>query len=130
MDIHYLGLNEVSERIRRRELTAEAVTAALLARIARHEGNLNSILLLLADQALAQARQADAEIDAGFWRGPLHGVPIGVKDIVWTANLPTTAGMEPIGSRTLGFRHRRERRRCRACQGQVSKRPPAFRQPA
>jgi len=93
-DVHYLGLVEVGERIRRRELTSEAVTRALLERIARHEGRLHSILMLLADAALEQARQADAEIAAGFWRGPLHGVPLGVKDLLWTKGLPTTAGME------------------------------------
>lgn len=97
MDIHQLSLLEVSDRIRRRELTAQAVTEALLARIERHEGRLNSIALLLADSALAQARQADAEIAAGGWRGPLHGVPIGVKDLLWTKGLPTTAGMELLG---------------------------------
>jgi amidase len=93
-DVHQLGLLEVSERIRRGEVTAEAVTRSLLDRIDRHEGRLGSILMLMADQALAAARQADAEIAAGFWRGPLHGVPIGIKDLVWTEGLPTTAGME------------------------------------
>jgi amidase len=93
-DLHYLGLLEVSERIRRRELTSEAVTRALLERIERFEGRLNSILLLLAECALAEARRADAEIAAGFWRGPLHGVPIGVKDLLWMEGLPTTGGME------------------------------------
>jgi amidase len=97
MDIHQLGLLEVSEKIRRRELTAEAVTEALLARIARHEDRLHSIALLMADSARAQARQADAEIAAGRWRGPLHGVPIGIKDLLWTKGLPTTAGMELLG---------------------------------
>jgi amidase len=96
MEIHNLGLLEVSERIRRRELTSTAVTDALLARIARHEGRLNSITLLLADQAMAQARQADIEMGSGFWRGPLHGVPIGLKDCVWTEGLPTTGGMEVL----------------------------------
>lgn len=94
MEVHYLSLLEVSERIRRRELTSEVVTEALLARIAQLDGCLNSILTLMASSALAQARQADAEIDAGQWRGPLHGVPIGVKDTVWTREAPTTAGME------------------------------------
>jgi len=93
-EIHYLGLLDVSERIRRRELTSEAVTQALLERIDQHELSLNSILMLLADSALEQARKADAEIEAGLWRGPLHGVPIGIKDLLWTRGLPTTAGTE------------------------------------
>jgi len=94
MELHYLGLLEVSELIRRREVSSVEVTEALLARIGQHEPSLNSILLLLADQALEQARQADAEITAGHWRGPLHGVPIGLKDLHWTKGLPTTAGMD------------------------------------
>jgi len=93
-DIHYLGLLDVSDRIRRRELTSEAVTQGLLARIERHESRLNSVLMLLADAALEQARQADAEIASGFWRGPLHGVPLGFKDLLWTKGVATTAGME------------------------------------
>jgi amidase len=94
MDLHYLGLIEVSERIRRREISSVEVTEALLARIARHEPRLNSILMLLAEQAIEQARTADAEIAAGQWRGPLHGVPLGIKDLHWTKDLPTTGGME------------------------------------
>lgn len=93
-DMHYLSLLDVSECIRRRELTSETVIRAALERIECFEGGLNSILLLLADSALAAARRADAEIASGFWRGPLHGVPIGVKDLLWMEGLPTTGGME------------------------------------
>jgi len=94
MDLHYLRLLEVSESIRRREVSSREVTQALLARIERHEPKLNSILMLLADQALGAARRADSEIAAGQWRGPLHGVPLGIKDLHWTKDLPTTGGMD------------------------------------
>lgn len=94
MNIHDLSLLDVSERIRRRELSSAEVTLALLDRIARLDGQLHSCLLVMADSALAQARAADAEIAAGNWRGPLHGVPIGIKDLLWTKGLPTTCGME------------------------------------
>jgi amidase len=93
MAIHYSGLIEISGGIRRREISAEEVTRALLDRIAQHDGRLGSITMLLADQALADARQADAEIASGLWRGPLHGVPLGVKDLLWTKGLSTMAGM-------------------------------------
>ena len=93
-DIAYLGLLEVSDRIRRRELSSVAVTEALLARIGRLDGRLHSFQMVLADQALAQAKAADAEIEAGQWRGPLHGVPIGIKDLLFTKGLATMAGME------------------------------------
>jgi amidase len=92
-ELHYLGLLDVSERIRRRELTSEVVVSALLKRIQQHDPRLNSILMLLGDTALEAARAADAEIAAGFWRGPLHGVPIGIKDLLWMQGLPTTGGM-------------------------------------
>ena len=94
MAIHYDDLLSVSGRIRRGDLGRSQLTAALLERIARYDGRLHSALLVLADQAMEQARQADAEIAAGRWRGPLHGVPIGVKDLLWTKGLPTTGGME------------------------------------
>jgi amidase len=93
-DVHRLSLLEVSEKIRRRELTAEAVTLQLLNRIERYEPRLNSIIMLTGDTALEEARQADREIAEGFWRGPLHGVPIGIKDLLWTKGLPTTGGMD------------------------------------
>jgi amidase len=95
-DVCYLGLLDVSEKIRRGALTSEAVTRALIDRIERYESSLNSILMLLAETALEEARRADKEIARGFWRGPLHGVPIGIKDIFWTKGLPTTAGMEVL----------------------------------
>jgi amidase len=89
-----LSLLDVSDRIRRGEVSSEAVVGAVLQRIAEHEPRLHSILLLLADEALEDARRADAEIAAGRWRGPLHGVPVGIKDVLWTAGVPTTAGSE------------------------------------
>jgi amidase len=94
MAMHYDELLSVSDRIRLGDLTSVEVTAALLERIARYDGRLHSALMVLADAAMEQARQADAEIAAGRWCGPLHGIPIGVKDILWTKDLPTTGGME------------------------------------
>ncbi|MCB2048824.1 MAG: amidase [Novosphingobium sp.] len=94
MDIHYLSLLDISGRIHRREITSLRVTEALLDRIVQHDLRLNSVLMLLADRAIDRARQADAEIANGLWRGPLHGVPVGIKDLHWTKNLPTTGGME------------------------------------
>ena len=90
--IHYLGLLDVARRIRDRSLTSEAVTAALLKRIDDLNPRLNCFLNVLRDQALEAAREADREIEQGFWRGPLHGVPIGLKDILHMKDLPTSAG--------------------------------------
>jgi Asp-tRNA(Asn)/Glu-tRNA(Gln) amidotransferase A subunit family amidase len=90
---HYLGLLEISGRIRRRELTSEELTQRLLERIARLDQTLHSFITVLPDAALAEARRADREIAAGNWRGPLHGVPLGVKDLLCMEGIPTTAGM-------------------------------------
>jgi amidase len=93
-DIAYMSLLDISDAIRRRALSAESVTRSLLDRIERLDGRLHSAHAVLADTALDQARAADREIAAGFWRGPLHGVPIGIKDLLFTEGLPTAGGME------------------------------------
>jgi amidase len=94
MELHYESLLGVSERINRREVSSQDVTAALIERIDRYDGQLHSTVMVLGDAAMEQARTADAEIAAGQWRGPLHGVPVGIKDLLWTKGLPTTAGMD------------------------------------
>jgi amidase len=91
--IHDLGLVEVSQRIRHRAVTSEAVTVALLERIARLDPSLHAFVQVLPDSAVAAAREADREIGAGQWRGPLHGVPLGIKDLLHVRDVPTTAGM-------------------------------------
>jgi amidase len=94
VDYHFKSLLDISGRIRNREDSSAEVTAALLNQIARYDGTLHSTILVMADVAMEQARQADAEIAAGQWRGALHGVPIGIKDLLWIKGLPTTGGME------------------------------------
>src|SRR6266566_129364 len=91
--VHYLSLMEVSGRLRRGELKPTTLSEAILARIAQHDGALRSYTTLLADRAMAKARQAEAELNRGLWRGPLHGVPIAVKDLCYTDYAPTAAGM-------------------------------------
>jgi len=92
-ELHYLGLVEVGQQIQRKALSPVEVTEAQLARIAAQDGALQSYVRVMADQALADARQAEAEIGRGEIRGPLHGVPVAVKDLCWTAGVPTAAGM-------------------------------------
>jgi amidase len=94
--VHFDSLLEVSEKIRRGRLSSLDVTEALLARIERFDGALDSSALVLSDSAREQARSADEEISRGRWRGPLHGVPIGIKDLLWTKGLPTMAGLEVL----------------------------------
>jgi amidase len=93
-DIAYMSLLDASDAIRRRALSAETVTRTLLERFDRLDGRLHSAQRVMTDAALDQARAADREIAAGLWRGPLHGVPIGIKDLLFTAGEPTAGGME------------------------------------
>jgi amidase len=92
-DLHYLELLEVGRLIQSRELSSAEVTKAQFARIDKLDGALKSYVRTMADSALAEAARADAEIAKGELRGPLHGVPVGVKDLCWTAGVPTAAGM-------------------------------------
>ena len=92
-DLPYLPLTTVGEKIRARALSPVEVTEALLARIDRLDGRLKSFTTVTADLALAQARRAEAEIAQGRWRGPLHGVPVAVKDLCFTKGIKTTGGM-------------------------------------
>ena len=86
-----LTLKQASERVRRREISPVDLTEACLARIERHDRAVNAFITLTRDQALATAREMAAEIAQGRWRGPLHGVPIALKDNIDTAGILTTA---------------------------------------
>jgi amidase len=92
-DLHYLSLLDLSAKLKSGAVTPLAVTEALLARIEKLDGGLKSYTTVLQDRAIEQARTAGDEIKAGFWRGPLHGVPIAVKDLCYTSYAPTSAGM-------------------------------------
>ncbi len=87
-----LPLVEASRRVQRREVSPVELTQAALDRIARDDGNLNAFVTVLAESALADAHHAEREIADGKWRGPLHGIPISVKDLFWTRGVRTTAG--------------------------------------
>jgi amidase len=83
-------LTEAAARIERREVSPVALTEAMLERIDRLDENVNSYLLVTADHALQQARRAEAEISRGRYRSKLHGIPLGLKDLVYTKGIPTT----------------------------------------
>lgn len=91
--LHYLDLTELADLIAKREVSSMEATRAQLERIAELDGRLKSYAVVTADLALAQAEAADAEIAVGGHRGSLHGVPIGIKDLFWTKDAPTAAGM-------------------------------------
>jgi aspartyl-tRNA(Asn)/glutamyl-tRNA(Gln) amidotransferase subunit A len=89
-ELHHLTIAEAARSIEARELSPVALTQAYLDRIGAVDGRLHAYVLVTGDQALAQARTAEAEIAAGKRRGPLHGIPIGIKDIYSTAGIRTT----------------------------------------
>ena len=91
--LHYQGLVQVGERIHRGETTSVEVTRAILDRIAALDGSLHAFSVLMADSAMGAAEAADREIKAGKIRGPLHGVPVAVKDLCRTKGVRTRAGM-------------------------------------
>jgi amidase len=92
-DLSFLTLLDVSRQIQSRSLSPVEVTGAELDRIAALDPKLKSYATVMADSAIAQAKQAEAEIGRGEVKGPLHGVPVAVKDLCWTTNTPTAAGM-------------------------------------
>ena len=91
-DLHYQSLTTVSDLIRRRKLSPVEVTQAILVRIDQLDGGYHSYATVLADRAIARAKAAEAEIARGLWRGPLHGVPISIKDLCNTTFAPTASG--------------------------------------
>src|SRR6266699_3246359 len=86
----YLTIAEAARLIESRELSPVELIDSRLDRVQRFDGRLNSFIRVLADEARAAARAAEAEIAAGKYRGPLHGIPIGLKDIYETAGVATT----------------------------------------
>jgi len=98
-DIAYAPVTKLSRWVEQKKLTSTRLTQIYLERIRKFDPKLRCIITLTADHALEQAKQADAEIAAGKYRGPLHGIPFGVKDLLDTANIPTTWGAEPYRDR-------------------------------
>ena len=97
--IAFAPVARLSRWIESRALTSERLTKIYLDRIERFDGKLRCVITLTKELALRQARQADHEIAAGKYRGPLHGIPWGAKDLVDTAGIATTYGAEPFKNR-------------------------------
>ena len=93
-DIAHSPVTKLARWVETRAITSERLTRIYIARIKRLDPKLRSVITLTEDHALAQARQADREIAAGKYRGPLHGIPYGVKDLLDTAGIRTTWGAE------------------------------------
>jgi aspartyl-tRNA(Asn)/glutamyl-tRNA(Gln) amidotransferase subunit A len=91
-DLCDLPLLDVAEKIRTRQISPVDVTERVLARIGAHDDTLNAFITVLSEQARQHAREAEREILAGRYRGPLHGVPVSIKDLFVTKGIRTTAG--------------------------------------
>ncbi len=93
-NVSRLDLGEVSQLVRSKKVSPVELTRECLSRIDRFNPKLNAFITVTADSALADARRAEAEIQRDGWKGPLHGIPIALKDLVDTAGVRTTAGSE------------------------------------
>ncbi len=98
-DIAFAPMSKLSRWIEQHKLTSERLTNIYLDRVQRFNPELRCVITITRDHALAQARQADQEIVSGNYRGALHGIPFGVKDLLDTAGIPTTYGAEPFKNR-------------------------------
>jgi Asp-tRNA(Asn)/Glu-tRNA(Gln) amidotransferase A subunit family amidase len=98
-DIAFAPVAQLSRWIESRKLSSERLTNIYLSRIEKFNPRLRCVITLTREHALAQAKQADREISAGKYRGPLHGIPWGAKDLLDTAGIPTTYGAEPFRNR-------------------------------
>jgi Asp-tRNA(Asn)/Glu-tRNA(Gln) amidotransferase A subunit family amidase len=98
-DIAFASVTRLSRWIEQRKLTSERLTRIYLKRLEYFDSKLHCVITLTRDLALAQARKADEEIAAGKYRGPLHGIPWGAKDLLDTAGIRTTYGAEPFRDR-------------------------------
>jgi Asp-tRNA(Asn)/Glu-tRNA(Gln) amidotransferase A subunit family amidase len=98
-DIAFATVSQLSVWIQQGKLSSERLTGIYLARLEQFNPRLRCVITLTRELALAQARKADQEIAAGKYRGPLHGIPWGAKDLLDTAGIPTTYGAEPFRNR-------------------------------
>ena len=95
-DVAFFPVRQLSELVRTRQVSSVDLTRMYLSRLTRHNAALNCVASLTEARALREAAAADAEIAAGKYRGPLHGVPYGVKDIIAARGYPTRWGAAPL----------------------------------
>jgi Asp-tRNA(Asn)/Glu-tRNA(Gln) amidotransferase A subunit family amidase len=101
-DIAFAPVTWLADWIRTRQITSERLTGIYLQRLEAFDPKLHCVITLTREHALQQARAADGEIAAGKYRGPLHGIPWGAKDLLDTAGIATTWGAEPYRNRIPG----------------------------
>ena len=102
-EVVFLPVRELSELVRTRQVRPVELAELCLDRLERVGPRYNAVVTVMRDHALAQARKAEGEIAAGRWRGPLHGIPYGAKDLLATAEVPTTWGAAPYREQRFDF---------------------------
>ena len=102
-DLAFEPVHVLAERIRRRQISSADLTAMYLDRLKRHDATLFCVVTLTEDLAREQAAQADREIQAGRYRGPLHGIPYGIKDLFSVKGRPTTWGAAPYEKQVFDY---------------------------
>jgi aspartyl-tRNA(Asn)/glutamyl-tRNA(Gln) amidotransferase subunit A len=102
-ELLYASVRELGDALRTRRVSPVELTEAYLARLEQHGASLGAVVTLTRDRALREARAAEREIRAGQWRGPLHGVPYGIKDLLATAGDPTTWGAAPYRDQRFDY---------------------------
>jgi Asp-tRNA(Asn)/Glu-tRNA(Gln) amidotransferase A subunit family amidase len=100
-DVAFWPATHLAALVRTKQATSVELTRMYLDRLTRHNDVLNCVVTLTPDRALAEAAAADADLAAGRVRGPLHGVPYGVKDIIAATSAPTTWGAPPTATQTF-----------------------------
>src|SRR6516164_7028754 len=102
-DILFAPVRELAKLIRAERLSPVALTEAYLERLEKLGPKLGAVVTITREQALKEARAAEHEIRAGRYRGPLHGIPYGAKDLLATKGVPTTWGAEPYKDQVFDF---------------------------
>src|ERR1017187_8620499 len=102
-DLAFYSVGELAALIRTRQITSERLTRFYLERLKKYGPKLECVVTLTEDLALQQARRADAEIAAGKYRGPLHGIPYGAKDLLAVKGIPATWGAAPYTNQVFDF---------------------------
>src|ERR1043166_606670 len=93
------SIAETSEELKRKQVSPTELAEQCLDRVTRLNPSLNAFITVMTNSALAEAKHAETEIHAGHWRGPLHGIPIGLKDLIDTAGVRTTAASAVFADR-------------------------------
>ena len=99
----FLPVTALAALVRKRDVSSTDLTRMYLERLKKHGTRLNAVVTLTEELALAQAAQADREIKAGKYRGPLHGIPWGAKDLLATKGIPTTFGAAPYKNQIIDY---------------------------